>query len=33
MQLNSHQPLRRSINLANPDFLNSVGMPVGGRSI
>ena len=28
----SPQPARRSINLATPDFLNSVGTPVGGRS-
>ena len=32
MQLVPHQPPRRSINLATPDFLNSVGTSVGGRS-
>ena len=32
MQLNPHQPPRRSINLETPDFLNSVGTAVGGRS-
>jgi transposase InsO family protein len=32
MQLNPHQPSRRSINLATPDFLFDVGTPVGGRS-
>jgi hypothetical protein len=32
MQLDPLQPPRRSINLAKPDFLNSVGTAVGGRS-
>lgn len=28
-----HQPPRRSINVATPDFLNFVGTPIGGRSL
>ncbi len=32
MQLDPLQTLRRSIKLATPDFLNSVGAPVGGSS-
>jgi hypothetical protein len=28
-----HQPPRRSINVATPDFPGSIGTPVGGRSV